>query len=98
MGQINKQKASRLYDFIDNSSLFIGNVDKEFRSMMNVTFSTGSDETDELFVNEAEKKGLANLKGHKSAGGIRASIYNAMPAAGVDALIEFMEIFEKKYR
>jgi phosphoserine aminotransferase len=98
MGQINKQKASRLYDFIDNSSLFMGNVDKEFRSMMNVTFSTGSNEIDELFVNEAEKNGLANLKGHKSAGGIRASIYNAMPVTGIDALIEFMKVFEKKHQ
>lgn len=96
--KINRLKASRLYEFIDNSRLFKGNVDKEFRSMMNVTFSTGSNEIDNILVAEAEKKGLANLKGHKSAGGIRASIYNAMPVAGVDALIEFMKVFEKKYQ
>lgn len=95
--KFNRQKASLLYDFIDNSTLFKGNVNKKFRSMMNVTFSTGSKEIDNIFTKEAELKGLANLQGHKSAGGIRASIYNAMPAAGVDALIEFMKIFEKKY-
>ena len=95
--QINRQKASLLYDFIDRSPLFKGNVNREFRSIMNVTFSTGSEEMDNLFVKEAEIKGLANLKGHKSAGGIRASIYNAMPLAGVNALIDFMKVFEKKH-
>lgn len=95
--QINREKASLLYDFIDRSPFFKGNVNREFRSIMNVTFSTGSEEIDNLFVKEAELKGLANLKGHKSAGGIRASIYNAMPVAGVEELIDFMKVFEKKY-
>jgi len=95
--QINRHKAGMLYNFIDNSSLFNGNVHKDFRSMMNITFSTGSAETDLLFVKEAEKTGLSNLQGHKSAGGIRASIYNAMPVAGVETLIEFMEKFEKNH-
>jgi phosphoserine aminotransferase len=93
--QINRQKAGMLYNYIDNSSLFKGNVHKDFRSIMNVTFSTASKEMDDLFIREAEKSGLANLQGHKSAGGIRASIYNAMPVEGVKALIEFMQHFEK---
>ncbi len=92
--QINREKGALLYDFIDNSSLFKGNIDKNFRSMMNVTFSTGSKDMDTLFVKEAEKEGLVNLQGHKNAGGIRASIYNAMPVKGVEALIDFMKKFE----
>lgn len=93
----NREKAEKLYNYIDNSSLYKGNVHRDFRSLMNVTFSTGSEKRDLLFVNEAEKAGLANLQGHKNAGGIRASIYNAMPAAGVDALMEFMDKFQKKH-
>ncbi len=93
--QINRNKAEILYNYIDNSSLFNGNVHKDFRSMMNVTFSTGSKDRDALFVQEAGKAGLVNLQGHKSAGGIRASIYNAMPVEGVKTLIEFMHNFEK---
>ena len=92
--QVNREKGALLYNFIDNSALFKGNIQREFRSMMNVTFSTGSKDMDELFVKEAEKEGLVNLQGHKNAGGIRASIYNAMPIKGVEALIGFMEKFE----
>jgi len=92
--KINRQKAALLYDFIDNSKLFKGNVDREFRSLMNVTFSTGSKELDTLFVKEAEKNSLTNLSGHKTAGGMRASIYNAMPVDGVKHLLEFMKKFE----
>ncbi len=92
--KINRHKAAMLYDFIDNSKLYKGNVDKEFRSLMNVTYSTGSKDLDALFVKEAEKNALTNLAGHKTAGGIRASIYNAMPVEGVQALVDFMKKFE----
>lgn len=92
--KINREKASLLYDFIDNSRMFKGNVDREFRSLMNVTFSTGSKELDALFVKEAEKNSLTNLSGHKTAGGMRASIYNAMPLKGVQHLVDFMKKFE----
>lgn len=94
MEKQNRYKSSLLYDFIDNSRLFKGNVDREFRSLMNVTFSTGSKKLDALFVKNAEKNSLVNLQGHKSAGGIRASIYNAMPVEGVEKLVEFMKKFE----
>ena len=95
--QVNREKGALFYDFIDNSALFKGNIHKDFRSMMNVTFSTGSKDLDALFVKEAEKAGLANLQGHKNAGGIRASIYNAMPVKGVEALIQFMKKFEMNH-
>jgi len=94
MEKQNRYKSSLLYDFIDNSKLFKGNVDREYRSLMNVTFSTGSKKMDTLFVKNAEKNALVNLAGHKSAGGLRASIYNAMPVEGVEKLIEFMKKFE----
>jgi len=92
--KINRYKAALLYDFIDNSKLFKGNVDRDYRSLMNVTFSTGSKEIDAQFVKEAVKNSLTNLAGHKTAGGMRASIYNAMPVDGVKALLEFMKNFE----
>ncbi|HNX23116.1 MAG TPA: 3-phosphoserine/phosphohydroxythreonine transaminase [Spirochaetota bacterium] len=92
--KINRYKASLLYDLIDNSKLYKGNVDREFRSLMNVTFSTGSKDLDTLFVREAEKNSLTNLAGHKTAGGMRASIYNAMPVEGVQHLLDFMKKFE----
>ncbi len=95
---INKQKAGLLYDFIDNSSMFKGNVEKDSRSMMNVTFSTGKKDLDDRFIKEAEKNGLVSLAGHKTAGGMRASIYNAMPVDGVRALVEFMKKFETANR
>lgn len=92
--QINEYKAGLLYDFIDNSSLFKNNVNKKDRSIMNVPFVTGSEELDAKFVKEATANGLVSLKGHRLVGGMRASIYNAMPVEGVKALIEFMKKFE----
>lgn len=92
----NKRKADKLYKFLDESKLFNNPVEKEFRSMMNVTFGTGNKDLDAKFVEEADLAGLKNLKGHRSVGGMRASIYNAMPLAGVERLIDFMEDFETK--
>ncbi len=96
MAKRNQEKASILYDFLDNSKLFRGTVRKEDRSLMNVPFVTGSQELDARFVKEAEAAGLVNLKGHRSVGGMRASIYNAMPKEGVEALVSFMKSFELK--
>ena len=98
MEKINREKAALLYDYIDDSKLFTGNVDKEFRSLMNVTFSTGSKDLDALFVKEAEKISLISLGGHKTAGGMRASIYNAMTIEGVKALLDFMKKFEVDHK
>lgn len=92
--QVNIEKAKLVYDFIDNSKLFSAPAQAEFRSRMNVTFITGDAEKDALFVKEAGAAGLVNLKGHRSVGGMRASIYNAMPMAGVQALVDFMKQFE----
>ena len=94
MQQINEEKAKMLYDFIDNSSLYTNKVNPKDRSLMNVPFVTGSEELDAKFVAEATKAGLVSLKGHRVTGGMRASIYNAMPIEGVKALIEFMKKFE----
>ncbi len=94
----NEEKAKILYDFLDASSLFQGTVVKEDRSLMNVPFITGNEELDAKFVKEAAAAGLVNLKGHRSVGGMRASIYNAMPKAGVEALVAFMTQFEKENR
>ena len=90
----NEEKAAVLYDFLDSSRLFKGTVRKEDRSMMNVPFVTGDKELDAKFVKEAEEAGFGNLKGHRSVGGMRASIYNAMPMEGVRSLVEFMKKFE----
>ena len=90
----NEEKAAVLYDFLDNSKLFKTAVVPEYRSIMNVTFVTGSAELDEKFIAQAKKAGLISLKGHRAAGGMRASIYNAMPKAGVVALVEMMKKFE----
>ena len=95
MKERNAAKAKLLYDYLDSSKLFKNGVKKEDRSMMNVTFVTGSDELDAKFVKEATAAGLVNLKGHRSVGGMRASIYNAMPYEGVEKLVEFMAEFEK---
>ncbi len=92
--QINEYKSGLLYDFIDGSKLYKNGVEKKFRSIMNVPFVTGSEELDAKFVSEAKKAGLVSLKGHRLVGGMRASIYNAMPVDGVKALIEFMKKFE----
>lgn len=97
MAARNEQKAALLYDYLDQSQLFKGTARKEDRSLMNVPFVTGSDELDALFVAEAKTHGLESLKGHRSVGGMRASIYNAMPLAGVEALVEFMDEFEKAH-
>ena len=93
--EYNEKKAKILYDFLDNSKLFKGTVEKSSRSLMNVPFVTGSDELDKKFIEEAKEAGLVQLKGHRSVGGMRASIYNAMPIEGVQALVRFMEKFEK---
>lgn len=90
----NEKKAAILYDFLDQSKLFKGTVVKEDRSLMNVPFITGSDELDAKFIKEAKAAGFENLKGHRSVGGMRASIYNAMPIAGLQALVDFMDKFE----
>ena len=91
----NGRKAKLLYDFLDRSEMFRGTVRKEDRSLMNVPFVTGNKDLDAKFVKEAEAAGLKNLKGHRSVGGMRASIYNAMPYEGVEALVKFMAEFEK---
>ena len=96
MKQRNEEKAAILYDFLDQSKLFKGTVVKEDRSLMNVPFVTGDEELDKKFVAESKAAGLENLKGHRTVGGMRASIYNAMPKAGVEKLVEFMDDFEKK--
>ena len=93
----NEKKAAILYDFLDRSKLFKGTVVKEDRSLMNVPFVTGNEELDALFVKEATAAGFVNLKGHRTVGGMRASIYNAMPIEGVQALVAFMEEFERKH-
>ena len=94
MKEYNEKKAKVLYDFLDESKLFRGTVRKEDRSLMNVPFVTGSEELDAKFVKEAKEAGFENLKGHRSVGGMRASIYNAMPMEGVEKLVEFMKKFE----
>ncbi len=96
MGKRNEEKAAILYNFLDNSQLFKGTVVPKDRSLMNVPFVTGDEEMDAKFVKAAADAGFVNLKGHRTVGGMRASIYNAMPKAGVEALVQFMEAFEKK--
>ena len=92
--QVNIEKAKLLYDFLDDSSLFRGTAREKDRSRMNVTFVTGDPDKDAAFVKEAAARGLVNLKGHRIVGGMRASIYNAMPIEGVRALVDFMKDFE----
>lgn len=96
MQKINIEKASILYDYLDSSKMFRGTVVKKDRSLMNVPFVTGSDELDTKFIKESKAAGFENLKGHRTVGGMRASIYNAMPIAGVKALVEFMKKFEEE--
>ena len=91
----NSKKADLLYNFLDNSKMFKGTAQKEDRSLMNVPFVTGDDELDAKFIKEATAAGLVTLKGHRSVGGMRASIYNAMPLEGVEKLVKFMSDFEK---
>ena len=92
----NEKKAAILYDFLDSSKMFHGTVVKEDRSLMNVPFVTGNEELDAKFVKEATAAGFVNLKGHRTVGGMRASIYNAMPIEGVEKLVAFMKDFEEK--
>ena len=96
MKERNEKKAKLLYDFLDQSQLFKGTVVKEDRSLMNVPFVTGNEELDAKFVKEAKAAGFENLKGHRTVGGMRASIYNAMPIEGVQKLVEFMKKFEEE--
>ena len=96
MKELNEKKAKILYDFLDESKLFKGTVRKEDRSLMNVPFVTGNEELDAKFVKEAKAEGLESLKGHRSVGGMRASIYNAMPIEGVEKLVAFMKKFEEE--
>ncbi len=97
MKQRNEEKAALLYDYLDSSELFRGTARKEDRSLMNVPFVTGDEELDALFVAEAKSHGIESIKGHRSVGGMRASIYNAMPKAGVQALVDYMAEFEKAH-
>ena len=96
MQRRNEEKAALLYNFLDESQLFHGTVRKEDRSLMNVPFVTGNKEMDAAFVKAAEQAGFVNLKGHRTVGGMRASIYNAMPLEGVEKLVDFMKAFEKE--
>ena len=96
MAERNRKKASILYDFLDNSKMFKGTVVPEDRSLMNVPFVTDSEELNAKFIKEAKEAGFVNLKGHRTVGGMRASIYNAMPIEGVEKLVEFMAKFEKE--
>ena len=91
----NVKKANLLYDYIDKSKLFSSPVKKEYRSLMNIPFVTGSEELDAKFIKEEAAKRLKTLKGHRTVGGMRASVYNAMPLKVVETLVKFMEEFEK---
>ena len=97
MGAMNARKAARLYSQIDNSSFYSNPVDESARSWMNVPFTLADAALDTIFLDEAEQAGLTNLKGHRSVGGMRASIYNAVPEAAVEALCTFMSEFEQRY-
>jgi len=96
VAEMNREKADLLYNYIDDSKLFKGTARKEDRSLMNVPFLIPDDELNKQFITEADKNGLIRLKGHRSVGGMRASIYNAMPREGVEKLVEFMKKFEKE--
>lgn len=98
MKEHNEKKAKLLYDFLDESKLFKGTVVKDDRSLMNVPFVTGDADLDAQFIKEASAAGFVNLKGHRSVGGMRASIYNAMPMEGVEKLVEFMKKFEEAHQ
>ncbi len=96
MKELNEKKAKIIYDFLDGSKMFNATVQGEDRSLMNIPFVTGNDELDAKFVAEAKKNGLVNIKGHRSVGGMRASVYNAMPIEGCEALVSFMKKFEEE--
>jgi len=97
IAKVNEAKAHKLYDYIDQSDFYSNSIVKHNRSWMNVTFKLADSELDKTFLEESKSAGLLSLKGHKAFGGMRASIYNAMPEDGVDALIQFMDVFAKKY-
>ncbi len=97
MGDINRLKARKLYDFIDQSAFYSNSISIENRSIMNIPFLLVNSELDSEFLHDAENAGLLNLKGHRSVGGMRASIYNATPIEAVDALINFMADFQSKH-
>ena len=97
MQELKRERAKRVYDFLDNSRFYLAHAEKDSRSDMNVTFRTNSPELDAAFVKEAATRGLVNLKGHRIAGGMRASLYNAMPMEGVEALVTFMKEFERDH-
>ena len=98
MQQMNEEKAKILYDYLDASKMFTGTVEKGSRSLMNVPFVTESKELDAQVVAATKAAGFDNLKGHKSVGGLRASIYNAMPKDGVEALVDFLKKYEAEHR
>jgi phosphoserine aminotransferase len=98
IAQKNAEKAAFLYECIDESGFYVNKVHPDFRSKMNVTFHLPNTELDTLFINESEQAGLAALKGHRNVGGMRASIYNAMPIEGVIALTEFMRDFARRHK
>jgi phosphoserine aminotransferase len=93
MKEMNVKKAALLYDYLDSQDYYVAPVKKDSRSLMNVTFVTGDEALDKKFASDAAAAGLKNLKGHRSVGGMRASIYNAMPYEGVEALVAFMKKF-----
>ena len=92
-----KELDKAIYNFIDSSEFYINKVNKHYRSRTNIPFTLSNPELDSLFLSEAAEEGLVNLKGHRSVGGMRASIYNAMPEAGVDKLVSFMKQFESQH-
>jgi phosphoserine aminotransferase len=96
MGEINNRKAEKLYSYIDGSNFYSNNIRETNRSIMNIPFLLADDNLNKKFLEESEKAGLLALKGHRSVGGMRASIYNAMPEEGIDSLIEFMAEFSNK--
>ena len=96
IGRINQRKADKLYTEIDRTGFYRGTAQKDSRSVMNVTFRLGTEDLEKKFEKEATAAGLDGLKGHRSVGGMRASIYNAFPEEGIDALVEFMREFERK--
>jgi len=98
MERRNRQKSGLLYNFLDNSELFTAPVEKNSRSLTNVPFITGDSDLDAKLIAQAADEGLLNIKGHRSVGGMRASLYNAMPYEGVEKLVDFLNKFEKDYR
>ena len=96
MGEVNNRKAKKLYSFIDESNFYSNNIQEPSRSIMNIPFLLGDENLNKQFLEESKEAGLLALKGHRSVGGMRASIYNAMPEEGIDALIEFMAEFSNK--